>query len=408
MIAVFEDAQAMDLAPLTLWRPAWDLRCGIRTLLEKVLIAYDREPMVLWGRPEMADVVAARGDTLNGSIDGSAGGCVLFVNGCALLRQKVPVVGPPEVAVQGDRVVYLRLPADQAAQLALEDLVAKSPSGEPAAWERFQPAPVKADAALVRHSWDLVAQNVKEIESDFRGLWSGYRHANCVDAGAVLMNEGAIQIGRGARVKPLAVLDAENGPISIGRNAIVSPHAYIQGPASIGDGSLVQPGSVIRMGSSIGPVCKVGGEIEESILIGYSNKQHDGFLGHSVVGEWCNLGAGTTNSDLKNTYGSIRVTWRGKTIETGRMFVGVTMGDHSKTAIGTRIVTGAVVGVCCNILVPQCPKTVADFTWLSEQGSVRYDIEAAISVARKVMSRRGRELSKPEIDLFRRVAAASQ
>lgn len=421
MLILFEDSGWRDLLPLTGWRCVWDLRCGIRTLVEKALLLYPSEPAGLWGRPELAAVAAARGLPINAAPEGG-GGMVLLVNGRFLMDAPVPVEGRSEVGVPGGQsdgrahagpaasgagasrgVAWLRLPREEAAGLEPDDFL--DPARLEAVLRRLEPVPVRAEGTLLARPWDLVAQNPRQIESDFRRLPPAFRGGGRADAGAVLLNESAVVVGRGARVKPTAVLDAEAGPVYIGRNAVVSPHSYIQGPAAIGDGTLVQPGSVIRGGSSIGPVCKVGGEIEESILIGFSNKQHDGFLGHSVIGEWCNLGAGTTNSDLKNTYGPVRVEWDGRTIETGRMFVGLTMADHSKTAIGTRFPTGAMVGFACNIVLSGiAPKTVADFTWLDDDGPQTMDLDKAISVARRAMARRQRELTPPEEELFRRLA----
>jgi UDP-N-acetylglucosamine diphosphorylase/glucosamine-1-phosphate N-acetyltransferase len=306
MLVLFEDAALDDLNPLLHWRCVWDMRCGVQTLLEKIFSLYPGERVRLWGRPAMEKIVDARGGRLNAPL-ADIDEPVLFVNGRAILRQTVAVSGPAEIARQGDQVVWLRVPAAGAMSLQPADFL--EPARLEAAVARLAPAAARAEAALLRYPWDVVAQNGKEIEADCRRLWSGFRHAARVDPGAVLLNEGAIQIGRGSRVKPTAVLDAENGPIYIGANATISPHTYIQGPAAIGDGSLVQPATVIRNGTAVGPMCKIGGELEETVIFGYSNKQHDGFLGHSVIAEWCNLGAATVNSDLKNTYGSVRIEW---------------------------------------------------------------------------------------------------
>lgn len=401
MLVLFEDSALDDLSPLLRWRCAWDMRCGVQTLLEKIFTAYPGERVRLWGRAVMEPVVAARGGRLNTSL-ADVDEPVLFVNGRAILRQTVPVAGPVELARQGEQIAWLRLPAGAAAALSPADFLDAARLEAALAGLSPAPASVKAQAAVIRYPWDLVAQNPKEIEADCRRLHTGFKQSARVDSGAVLLNEGAIQIGRGSRIKPTAVLDAENGPIYIGANVVVSPHAYIQGPAAIGDGSLVQPAAVIRNGSAVGPMCKVGGEIEETVFFGYSNKQHDGFLGHSVIAEWCNLGAGTVNSDLKNTYGPVRIEWNGRTVETGRLFLGLTMADHCKTAVGTRFPTGATVGFSSNIVLSAiCPKSVADFTWLTDKGSQKLDVDRAIAVAERMMKRRGRDLSAAEAEIFR-------
>ncbi len=194
-------------------------------------------------------------------------------------------------------------------------------------------------------------------------------------------------------------------PIVIGENTTICPNVTVTGPVFIGDGCIIQPGASIRGATSIGPVCKVGGEVEGSILHAYANKQHDGFLGHSYVGEWVNLGADTVNSDLKNTYGSVRVAVNGREVDTRQTFVGAFIGDHAKTGIGTRLPTGCVVGYASNLFVSQyAPKFTPSFTWLTDAGPQRQDIDKAAAVAKTVMGRRKRELTACEEALFRAVA----
>jgi UDP-N-acetylglucosamine diphosphorylase/glucosamine-1-phosphate N-acetyltransferase len=226
-----------------------------------------------------------------------------------------------------------------------------------------------------------------------------------VHSGAILLGKKDIIIEEGAVIKPGTVLDAKNGPIYIGKNVEVLSQSTIMGPACILDGSLIRIGAQIYENTTIGPVCKIGGEIEGSIIHSYSNKQHSGYLGHSYLGSWVNLGAGTINSDLKNTYGEVKVQVGTEQINTGLSFVGLTMGDHSKSAIGTTFNTGTVVGVCCNIFgIGFPPKYIPSFSWCGEQKPfTEYDIEKAIDVARLVMARRNVELIDVEADLFREI-----
>lgn len=211
-----------------------------------------------------------------------------------------------------------------------------------------------------------------------------------------------------ATVHPSVVLDASGGPIVIDHDVVIEPFVVINGPVAIGRGTIVRSFATLRGPVVIGPVCKVGGEIECSVIHGYSNKQHEGFLGHSYIGEWCNLGAGTTTSDLKNTYGSIRVTIDGDSVDTGRMFIGTLMGDHTKTAIGTTLSTGTVIGACCNIAVSGFPATsLPSFTWCTDSGAEVYQIDKAINVARTVMQRRGMTFTPAHEAQFRQIAARS-
>jgi UDP-N-acetylglucosamine diphosphorylase/glucosamine-1-phosphate N-acetyltransferase len=206
-------------------------------------------------------------------------------------------------------------------------------------------------------------------------------------------------------VKPGVVLDAEEGPIHIERGAVIEPNAVLMGPCFIGPGSIVRPGATLRGGVTIGPVCKVGGEIECSVFQGRANKQHDGFLGHSFVGEWVNLGADTVTSDLKNTYGAIRVHVNGVGAETGQHFVGSFIGDHAKTGIGSILPTGCVIGVAANVFTQKrIPKFVPSFAWLTDEGLTEYQVDKAIRIARTVMARRDTHLSHAEAALLADVA----
>jgi UDP-N-acetylglucosamine diphosphorylase/glucosamine-1-phosphate N-acetyltransferase len=210
-----------------------------------------------------------------------------------------------------------------------------------------------------------------------------------------------IHVAPGAHVKPGVVLDPENGPIFVDRDARIEPNAVIQGPCYIGPGSIIRPATVIREGTSIGPACRIGGEISASIIHGYTNKQHDGFLGHSYVGEWINLGADTVTSNLKNTYGTIRVFLNGVGVETGQRFVGSIIGDHSKTGIGTILPTGCVIGIAANVFTQRpVPKFVPSFAWLTDEGMTGYRVDKAIQIARTVMERRDLELSDAQCALL--------
>ncbi|MDQ3333319.1 MAG: hypothetical protein M3552_22185, partial [Planctomycetota bacterium] len=215
-----------------------------------------------------------------------------------------------------------------------------------------------------------------------------------------LLNRAGIHIGDGSRVKPCVVIDAESGPVWIGNNVRIQPHSYIEGPAYVGDGSLLQTGAVIRGGASVGPVCKVGGEVEGSVLVGYSNKQHDGFLGHSYIGSFVNIAADCINSDLKNTYGTIRVPINGQEVESGEQFVGLTVGDHSKAGINVGFPTGAVMGFCSSVVGAECPKFVPSFAWIDSGEWVRYDAARGLAIAKRVMARRHLTMSAAEEKAF--------
>jgi len=200
----------------------------------------------------------------------------------------------------------------------------------------------------------------------------------------------ALSVVKGARVWPGAVISTETGPVMIERGAEVRPGSFIEGPCWVGPGTVID-GAKVRPGCSFGPFCRIGGEVEQSVFQGFSNKHHDGFIGHSFVGEWANLGALTTNSDLKNGYYPVKVTIRGKRVNTGLLKVGCFIGDHAKTAIGTLLNTGAVVGASANWFESGLsPKEIPAFAWGEK---ARWPVEDAVECARKVMARRGVEMS---------------
>ena len=196
-------------------------------------------------------------------------------------------------------------------------------------------------------------------------------------------------VGKNVTIKPGVVLDATGGPIIIADNAFIYPNAVIEGPVYIGESSKIKSGATIYENVTIGNVCKVGGEVEESIFMDYSNKQHAGFIGHAYVGSWVNLGADTNNSDLKNNYSKIRIKLSNKEIDSGSQFLGLMIGDHSKSSINTMFNTGTVVGFSSNIFGIGFPeKYVPSFTWGGDKSSTVYDLNKAMETAKIVMNRR--------------------
>ncbi|MFH1329651.1 MAG: hypothetical protein ABIJ48_03180, partial [Actinomycetota bacterium] len=223
--------------------------------------------------------------------------------------------------------------------------------------------------------------------------------------GIHLLGAARIWLAEGVRLEPGSVLDATAGPVVLDRSVRVMPHAFLEGPLYVGPGSVVKAGARLGPETSVGAVCKVAGEVAESLLCDFSNKQHDGFLGHAVLGSWTNLGAGTTCSDLKNNYGPVRVDLGGGPRDTGQRFVGLLMGEHSKSAIGTLFNTGSCVGFSCNVFGTGFPpQLLPSFAWGS--GPEPYAVEQAIATARVVMGRRGCRFTAAHENLFRALAGA--
>jgi UDP-N-acetylglucosamine diphosphorylase/glucosamine-1-phosphate N-acetyltransferase len=262
--------------------------------------------------------------------------------------------------------------------------------------------PAEVNAFLARSAADLIRWSPRQIVQDFRYAFQPETVQGKIDEGVHLLEPRAIHVARGARVMAGAVLNAEEGPILIRENAVIEPLAYVEGPAVIGEQSRIKAGAQIRGGSSIGPVCKIGGEVEATVFQGYANKQHDGFVGHSFVGEWVNLGAGTITSDLKNNYSNVRTfrsakEWlerRGE--DSGQRLLGLTVGDYTKTGIGATFPTGATVGIGCNLYgTALMPTYVPSFAWGEPGRLVEHTIDAMVETAARAMERRKVELSVP-------------
>ena len=263
-----------------------------------------------------------------------------------------------------------------------------------------------ADVKLIKYPWDLVHHNGSQLVSDFKVLTGGKPQIlGKVYEGVHLINPSQIHIAEGAKVKPGVVLDAEEGPIYISKNVKIMPNAVMEGPAFIGENSVIKVAGKIYENTTIGETCKVGGEVEESIIHAYSNKQHEGFIGHAYLGEWVNIGADSNNSDLKNDYGNVKVYNDGALVDTGSQFVGLTMGDHSKCGINSMFNTGTVISVCCNVFGAGLPpKYIPAFGWGgASDGIVTYKMEKALQVAKRVMARRKIALSDASEQLFKKV-----
>ncbi|QOJ13825.1 MAG: hypothetical protein HRU75_03835 [Planctomycetia bacterium] len=389
-VVLFEDGAFERLLPLTWLRPAHDLMLGTRTLAAR------------WRRVAGTIVRAELGgSTIDaGACDSGPDGAVVLVNGRLIAPGGADSCIAPAAGTKwtrGEVVLAAAVPAGRVGELS------HGMSGVQRVCAALREAPAPAGLELIDHPWQLALRNAEQIRRDFAAFYRAELSGR-VRAGAHLVATERIFVGADADIRPGAVLDAEAGPVIVERGALVQSNAVLEGPCFVGAGSIVRAGASIREGTTIGPVCKVGGEVEASILHGYANKQHDGFLGHSYVCPWVNLGADTVTSDLKNTYGTIRVFLNGVGVETGERFVGSIIGDHAKAGIGTILPTGCVVGVAANIFTPgSVPKFVPSFSWVTDAGVAPFRVDKAIEIARTVMARRRVELSALEAERLARV-----
>ena len=350
--------------PLGLSRPIWELRCGMTTLGEKLVARIGATDVACFVPPYMAEAYRARTVWPVNDPARLAGDDLMLVSGrVKAAGLAMPTIGPGQVACDADGELLV-------ARVAREDLGRLDGSSIEAfvdSAKRTLPA-AGVELPTWNYTWDLILANRKQLAEDFAAAGRSGIEGTVEQPHAIRGSAKDVYVARGALVHPMVVIDAAGGPVYIDEDAEIHPFTRIEGPCYVGKKSILL-GAKCREGNSIGPVCRVGGEVEESILHGYSNKYHDGFLGHAYVGEWVNLGAMTTNSDLKNDYSTVSVILEGREgIDTGSTKVGALIGDHTKTSIGTLLNTGAYVGAMALIAATgkPLPKFIPSFAWFLE------------------------------------------
>ena len=280
-----------------------------------------------------------------------------------------------------------------------EDVLAfySNDSQEEVDFSTYKQIEFEEELLQIKNTWDIFSLNDKAIVLDFELLTEG-RKSQPIPEGVNAINKEQIFIEEGASIT-FASLNATDGPIYIGKNAQIMEGALIRGPFAMGENSLVKMGAKIYGNTTIGPFCKVAGEVNNSVLFGYSNKGHEGYLGNAVLGEWCNIGADSNNSNLKNNYAEVKV-WSYETerfAKTGLQFCGLIMGDHSKCGINTMFNTGTVVGVSANIFGSGFPRNfIPSFSWGGASGFTHYQTKKVFEVAEVVMKRKNLEFEEQD------------
>ena len=378
--------------PLALSRPIWELRCGMTTLGEKLVAKTSATQVACFVPPYMAGAYREQTSWPVNDPSQLGGDDLLLVDArVQASRLNLAATGPSQVVLGAEgECLCARI-----ARADLGRLNAESAESLLESAKRALPA-AGGDLPTWNYTWDLVLANPAQIVEDFKALGRSGIEGVVEQPHALRGSRSDVFIGRGALVHPMVVIDAEHGPVYIDEGAEIHPFTRIEGPCYVGKKSILL-GAKCREGMTIGPVCRVGGEVEESIIHGYSSKYHDGFLGHAYVGEFVNLGALTTNSDLKNDYSSVTVTLDGKTpIDTGSIKVGSLIGDHTKTSIGTLFNTGAYVGAMALIAATgkPLPKFIPSFAWFLEGVVTKgFGKRALYETARTAMGRRKREFT---------------
>lgn len=261
------------------------------------------------------------------------------------------------------------------------------------------------EVTLIDKSVKIFLKNAEQIKLDFKIITAGRVSQPVIDKHTIVYNAENIFIEEGVTIKA-AILNAESGPIYLGKNSTVQEGAIIRGSFALCEGSQINMGAKMRGDTTVGPFSKVGGEVSLSVIFGHSNKSHDGFLGCSVIGEWCNLGADTNTSNLKNNYDTVKLWSHGKhaMADTGLQFCGLMMGDHSKCSINTMFNTGTVIDVSANVFGDGFPKTyIPSFAWGGSAGFTTFKFEKALTVAERVLARRELPLTQDDIDILKAV-----
>ncbi|MFC1687546.1 putative sugar nucleotidyl transferase [Patescibacteria group bacterium] len=386
-VCVFEDRTIETFEPLHYFHPVWELQLGATSLCERIFREFPKSEPVLSCRESIASILDFSDDI---EINSYEPGDYLFVNGRlaeprALLEQ-IELKGPSVLYVQGDVIVAARIRLTKSYEGDMYELLESLGDSMPRE---------EISVRLYSYLWELVDDNADAITEDGKQFELGKRKG-AIYATTVLINPKQVYLPESSSAGPGVVLDASEGPIIIDDNVEIMPNAVLKGPIYVGEGSKIKSGALIYEGTSIGHTCKVGGEVEKSIFLAFSNKQHTGFIGHSYIGSWCNLGEGSSNSDLKNTYSRVKVLLNNKPVETERQFVGIFMGDHVKTGIHSMFTTGSVIGPMSNVFGGGFqPKYLPPFSWQDVNKKLQeYDLSKAIEVSARVMKRRDQALTE--------------
>ena len=378
---LFDDGKGI-LSPLNDLRPTFAIRTGALTISERLTIAFDLEPVGVVVPQNMAELTAELSSIPVNTPPEEGDDEILLINArCPLPVRAIQELALSQVLIEKDTqdMIAVRLTSTGVRNM----LMGNHPDMEPVEIEGHH---------LMRRPWDWKHFRDASLEFDLQVIAQNMQKVDAAPEAVTIIGTEGVAISPEAQIMPGVILNSTAGPIVIEENATVHPGAIITGPAYIGPGSTVLEQANIKPNTAVGPVCKVAGEVGGSIFQGYANKGHAGHLGDSWIGEWSNLGADTTNSNLLNTYGTInaKATSKSSMEKTGETFLGVTMGDHVKTAITTRIMTGAIAhtGTMFAASTPLAG-TTDPFSWHTDAGVKNFRLGKFVDVSMTVMDRRG-------------------
>jgi len=379
---LFDDASRNNLLPLVFIRPVADLRVGILTIREK------------WEKHLNCKTSSLTEDYLSIKYPLNLEKDNFLINSSIIpspeLIDEIHQLKPNQALSGGEYVIAYNIPGEN-----FETMSEDSTSN-------YDEVESKAVHKKLNNTWDIFSMNAEEIKSDYDIITKGRKSAEISETNRIA-GQGNIFVEEGAKVE-FAIINANDGPVYIGKNAEIMEGSVIRGPFALCENSVVKMAAKIYGATTIGPFSKVGGELNNVVILGYSNKAHDGFLGNSVIGEWCNLGADTNTSNLKNTYEEVKL-WNYPLetfVNTGLQFCGLIMGDHSKCGINTMFNTGTVVGVNSNIFGSGFQRNfLPSFSWGGVSGISTYDYKKAVLVAKRMYERRNMIFDETEQQILK-------
>lgn len=390
-ICIFEDGLYENFLPLTYSRPVFELRCGFKNLREKIGYYFPKTKTYLIMRDYLNPLFSKNDFCVNEPPKGD----VLFING-RLIMKELPNIEEEGVYSFNNEIVFIYVK-----EKSLIDLNISNYSDIEKLRKIGLPEFKVSNIVLIKYPWDLIKQNSGEIKREFI-LYKKEESKIPIDI-YIMGDRNLVFLGKNVETEKNIVFDVRKGPIFIGDNTKIRAFSRIAGPTYVGNNCLIKSGRIENC--SIGNVCKIGGEIEDSIFHGYSNKQHYGFIGHSYLGEWVNLGAGTSNSDLKDTYGLIKYKIAGKVIDSGEQFFGCVIGDNTKTSIGTMIYTGKKIGFAAHIHGIIYEDVPSFCMWAKSLGATPSELyfDSAIMTYARAAERRGITLTKEYEELTKKI-----
>ncbi|MEO6833120.1 MAG: GlmU family protein [Chitinophagaceae bacterium] len=385
-LVLFDDSSRKSLFPFTHTRAIADIRCGILTMRERWEHTLNLRESSTLTEPYLQELSLP-----------SIGHEFLLINGSLFpskaLLEAIYSLSFGAALYSDGKLLALRIHQALPAFSTLESFAKGLESNS-----------FSEEINFLEKPWDIFSKNEDALKNDFEMLTD--RRSSAPIPADVTVSGSEIFIEDEATIQPGTIINATTGPVYIGRGAEVMEGCLIRGPFALCEGATLKMGAKVYGGTTIGPECKVGGEISNTVFFGNSNKGHDGFLGNAVIGEWCNLGADTNASNLKNNYDSIKI-WdeaAERSVKTELTFCGLLMGDHSKCGINTMFNTGSVVGVSCNIWGGEFPeKFIPSFSWGGAAGMSTYQLPQAMNTADRMMARRGKSLSIAERGVFKEV-----